>query len=44
MMHIKKLNFGYKKELNLMKVDYKNKLAKLVAPHTISLQDAKGAV
>lgn len=42
-MHIKSLNFGYKKELNLRQVAYKNKFARLLDAHTIELTDNKGA-
>jgi hypothetical protein len=42
-MHIKSLNFGYKKDLSTKGVDYKNALASLEDKHTILLKDKKGA-
>ena len=40
--YIRSLNFGYRKSLNSEKVDYHNKLAKLIGPNTIQLKDAEG--
>ena len=33
--YIRSLNFGYRKSLNNEKVEYHNKLAKLVGPNTV---------
>lgn len=43
-MYIKKLNWGYKSELNQKGVKYHNALAKLVDKNTIELTDKNGNV
>ena len=43
-MHVKGLNWGYKSDLNKLKVKYFNSYASFVDPHTIKLDDGKGKV
>ena len=41
-LHIRSINWGYKIQLGEKKIDYQNKFASFVDPHTIALRDSKG--
>lgn len=43
-LHIKKLNFGYRSDLNKIGIEYHNRLAKLTDNHTVELKDANGEI
>ena len=43
-MHIKGLNWGYKNDLNKLKIKYYNSYASFVDPHTLQLDNGKGTV